>query len=279
MATKWTILGAKGFIGSNLVQYLRAQKLEVIAADKGFSTSEADSLGNVIYAIGLTADFRLRPFDTVEAHVCRLREVLRACNFESLLYLSSTRVYARSQTTSEDSLLTVQPGDPSDLYNLSKLMGESLCLALDNPRVRIARMSNIVGRTAGSNNFIDQVVQQSLTEKRIELHTSLQSEKDYLFIDDLLPLLIEIATRGKQRIYNVASGFNVSNQVITDIIAKRSGCPVEVKANAPTWSFPAINVDRTRAEFHLQPAKFEERLAEMVSNTQTQMHGRASLKT
>lgn len=279
MATKWTILGANGFIGSNLVHYLRAQNLEVIAPDKGFSPSEAQGLGNVIYSIGLTADFRQRPFDTVEAHVCRLREVLHTGNFESLLYLSSTRVYARSQSTSEDSLLSVQPADRSDLYNLSKLTGESLCLALDNPRVRIVRMSNIVGRTASSNNFIDQLVQQALTEKRIELQTSLQSEKDYLFIDDLLPLLIEIATHGKQRIYNVASGFNVSNQVITDIIAKRSGCRVEVKGNAPTWSFPAINVDRTRAEFHLQPAEFEVRLGEMVSNTQTQMHGRASLKS
>ena len=40
------------------------------------------------------------PFDTIRAHVSVLSEVLEHAEFESLLYLSSTRVYGRSRTTS-----------------------------------------------------------------------------------------------------------------------------------------------------------------------------------
>jgi len=31
--------------------------------------------GHVIYCIGLTADFRQKPFETIEAHVSKLAEV------------------------------------------------------------------------------------------------------------------------------------------------------------------------------------------------------------
>ena len=54
-----------------------------------------------------------------------------------MLLLSSTRVYARSENTDE----LVQPlpclsSDPSDLYNLSKLMGEALVLQDPRPGMK-----------------------------------------------------------------------------------------------------------------------------------------------
>jgi hypothetical protein len=84
-------------------------------------------LGHVIYCIGLTADFRSRTFDTVEAHVCTLLDVLRRGEFESIVYLSSTRLYAGSDSTSEETSIRISP---FDVYNTSKLAGESLVLKL-----------------------------------------------------------------------------------------------------------------------------------------------------
>jgi len=55
-------------------------------------------LGHIIYCIGITADFRRRPHDTITAHVTKLQEVLTRTSFESLVYLSSTRVYSRCVT-------------------------------------------------------------------------------------------------------------------------------------------------------------------------------------
>src|SRR5437868_14664917 len=91
-----TVLGASGFIGSHIVRELE-QRGEKYYAPAKVETIWDKDLGNIIYCIGLTADFRTRPFDTVEAHVCKLNELLKRGRFDSLLYLSSTRVYIHSK--------------------------------------------------------------------------------------------------------------------------------------------------------------------------------------
>src|SRR5690349_9863815 len=122
----FTILGGQGFIGSRLTSWLRQRGHEVFVPRRD-ERLVGKQLGLAVYAIGVTSDFRQRPFDTVAAHVCRLNEVLRECDFESLTYLSSTRVYHGLQgIADENSRLTVDPQRPDELYNISKLAGESL---------------------------------------------------------------------------------------------------------------------------------------------------------
>ena len=41
-----------------------------------------------------------------------------------------------------------------DLYNISKLMGEALCLASHSQKVRIARISNVIGNRKNHNDFL-----------------------------------------------------------------------------------------------------------------------------
>ena len=83
----FTVLGASGYIGSRLVAHLRAQGHTVWAPARGDAEVFTRPLGHVMYCVGLTADFRTRPFDTVDAHVGLLAEVLRRAQFDSLLYL------------------------------------------------------------------------------------------------------------------------------------------------------------------------------------------------
>ncbi|MBV9064181.1 MAG: NAD-dependent dehydratase, partial [Methylobacteriaceae bacterium] len=89
-----TILGASGFIGSNLRRAVQAAGLPCYAPGRA-EALRTGPLGTVFYCIGVTADFRTRPFDTVAAHVCRLSRVLQGCEFDALIYLSSTRVYGK----------------------------------------------------------------------------------------------------------------------------------------------------------------------------------------
>src|SRR5262245_16564069 len=105
---KATVLGATGFIGSHLAAELRRRGHSPFTPGRSADLSGAD-LGIVFYCIGLTADFRSRPLETVMAHVCKLREVLQNCCFELLVYLSSTRVYGKSSVAVEDEPLVVNP--------------------------------------------------------------------------------------------------------------------------------------------------------------------------
>jgi nucleoside-diphosphate-sugar epimerase len=207
----------------------------------------------VIYANGLTADFRQRPYDTVDSHVSVLAELLKHGNFESLLYLSSTRVYGRAVVGNEDTPLPVLSQDPSDLYNLSKLMGESLCLQDARSSVRVARLSNVVGGDdAESANFVPSLVREARTG-RIVLQTAMDSLKDYIHIDDVVELLPRISAAGSKRLYNVASGMQTSHAQLTAQLVVQTGCIVDVKCGARTLSFTPINIDRIRAEFDFQP--------------------------
>lgn len=250
---KFTVLGASGVIGRRATAHLRATGHDVETPPRGDATLFSRPLGHVIYAIGLTADFRCRPFDTVEAHVCLLHDVLQRASFESLLYLSSTRVYARADNGREDAVLPVQPQDPSDLYNLSKLLGESLCLSCGRANVRVARLSNVVGgEDENSDNFVPTLVREARAG-RIVLQTSPDSAKDYIHIDDVAELLPRIAASGRHRIYNVASGVTTQHAEWVAQLVKLTGCVVEVAPQAPRVDFVLIEVDHIQTEFGFTP--------------------------
>lgn len=250
---KWTVLGARGTIGRRLVAHLQALGQTVDTPSRGDDGLYQRSLGHVIYSIGLTADFRQRPYDTVDAHVSELAELLKHGDFESLLYLSSTRVYGRAVGGREDSLLPVLVQDPSDLYNLSKLMGESLCLQDARTGVRVVRLSNVVGgEDADSANFVPSLVREARSG-RIVLQTAEDSAKDYIHIDDVAELLPRIAVDGRERLYNVASGTQTTHAQWVGQLAVWTGCSVEVVADAPTVRFISIDIGRLQAEFDFQP--------------------------
>lgn len=251
---KFTILGAGGYIGRALCENLRRQGFEVFAPLREDPRIWTEPLGHVIYAIGLTANFRTRPFDTVEAHVSLLARVLRDACFESLLYLSSTRVYSDAVATSEDSTLQVNPNVSGDLYNLSKLLGESLCFNCGHALVRVARLSNVIGgENPGSTLFFYAL----LTEARaglIRLQSDPENAKDYITLGDAVHLLQTIAMQGRQRLYNVASGNNVSNRELVEEMRRLTGCQVMYSQGGESAAFMPIDICRISHEFGFRAA-------------------------
>jgi nucleoside-diphosphate-sugar epimerase len=201
----------------------------------------------------LTADFRSRPLETVEAHVGVLKEVLKKSKFDSLLYLSSTRVYEGATSTEEDAPLTVNPNNPNHIFNLTKLAGETCCLSQDNKKIRIARISNVLGSDYASENFVFSVMKDLILNKKVELRTTPTSTKDYILIDDVVDLLPKISSSGKERIYNVASGSNLTNKELLAKIANVSGGQVQFLKDASEICFPPISVKKIKKEFDFQP--------------------------
>ncbi|HEX6046286.1 MAG TPA: NAD(P)-dependent oxidoreductase [Pyrinomonadaceae bacterium] len=264
-----TVLGASGFIGSRLVERLAALGREHLAVRRD-DAIPSGPLGTVVYCIGLTADYRSRTFDTIEAHVCKLLEVVRESDFESLLYLSSTRLYGGSESTSEETLIRVSP---LDVYNASKIAGESLVLNCGRP-ARVVRISNVYGNDFDSHNFLSTIINDAITQQKVVLQTSAESAKDYISVDRVVDGLVAIATRGKERIYNLASGVNVSNDELTEALRRLTGCTIEYAPSAPLATFPPINIDRVRAEFDLPTSNVLDDLPQLLDayarrNTET----------
>jgi nucleoside-diphosphate-sugar epimerase len=260
-----TVLGASGFIGRHLIEYLHQRELPCFGPKRS-SDLRQTHLGSVIYCIGLTADFRSHPFETVEAHVCKLMDVLKDCEFDSFLYVSSTRIYGhRNATAREDDSVQVDPSDHDHIYNISKVMGESLSLNCGRP-ARVVRLSNVYGHDPRSQNFLATIIRDATQRKKVVLQTSLDSERDYISVSDVVRLLVEVATSGSHPIYNLASGVNVTNLEITQALRELTGCRVETCPDAPKITVPVINVDRIAKEFGFQPARILDDLPALVGH-------------
>src|SRR5262249_52328654 len=162
---------------TNLCRRLRGLGLEHYAPerDEGLRGRE---LGGVVYFIGLTAGFRSRPLDTVDAHVCPLASIFRDCILDSILYLLTTRLYGcRSGVAREEDEIFTRPSEADDLYNVLKAMGESVVLSCGK-RGRVARISNVYGGDFDSDNFLSSVIRDALAKGAVTIRTSPDSAKD-----------------------------------------------------------------------------------------------------
>ena len=265
-----TILGSSGFIGSHLVKKLRELDMPYFSPARDDELSNKE-LGDVIYCVGVRSVFTTKPFETVNAHVCKLLKVLQQCEFDSFLYLSSARLYkSQVEVAREENPIQVDPSDPTDLYNISKAMGESLSLTCGR-KIRVARLSRVYGGDFASSNFLSAVLNEALSTNKVTLHTSLDAESDYVSIDDVVDALLKIALGGNYQIYNVASGMRVSNRVLMERISDLSGCEIEVAPKPSQTTFPQISIDRIKGEFGFTPASIlddMERLVELYRHHQ-----------
>ena len=65
--------------------------------------------------------------------------------FESFTYFSSIRVYSSSKSTHESNKILCDQYEKGVYFKNLKLAAESLCLQLDNPKIRVIRLSNLYG--------------------------------------------------------------------------------------------------------------------------------------
>ena len=243
---QYSVLGANGYIGSALLEFLRQSGHQAQAFGRGQPVGQS-RLGTVFYCIGVTAAFRERPLDAVEAHVSVLTQLLRQANFEQLIYLSSARVYAGAVGTGEDGSLQVQPQQLSDLYNLSKLCGESACLH-SGRFCKVIRLSNVYGSEDPSSNFLAQVLRAARETGEVVFLTSPESSKDFVSLHDTVRLLMAIAERGQHKIYNLGRGRNTSNRQLAEGL-ENLGVKVTFAVDAPSWQVPPLDTRRLDEEF------------------------------
>lgn len=249
-----TVLGAGGWIGSALVAYLQSQFRTVRAVgrvDLPQWLNDKDPQGAVIYTIGLTADFREQPHATVEAHVSLLSRVLRRPGIQQLLFLSSSRVYSRSVDTHETASLPCLSSDPSDIYNLSKLLGEALVLQDPRPGFRVVRLSNVVGPGQPVTTFVGALLEEAYTYNEVTIQQPSKTTKNYVALADVVRLLPMIAEQGRHRIYNIGSSINTSHSDVAawleqhGVIVKFASC--DASSSCPT--FQPLMIDRLTAEY------------------------------
>lgn len=221
--TRYTVLGSAGFIGSHVVAALRNSGIEPWCPQRGNPDLWEADLGHVIYAAGLTGDYRTRPFEAVEAHVSLLARVIESASYQRIVYLSSTRLYnlLGDGIGDEDRPIPVNPTDGEHLYELSKLLGENLTLHRSAGRGAVARLSYVFSWDRAAQGFLSDWLRAARYSRTLTLDSSPGLARDYIHVDDAAAALIALASSSASNIVNVARGESLKNAEIAALFTEQ----------------------------------------------------------
>ena len=259
---KATVIGGQGFIGKALVAAFQHEGWDCWVPDRGTQWPQPErDLGHVFYCAGLTADYLARPAATVEAHVGLLSRVLQSPHYQSLVYLSSTRLYdglPNGSLADENAGFHVMPTHPRHLYDLTKLTGESLCHLMGQGRARIARLACVYDHSPDAEGFLPDLLRK-LARTPVGTSLSLASSphvaRDYVHVSDVVRALVGIATQGTQPVYNVASGENLRNLELANQVAQVCNRHIVFESDQMPAQPPQINVRRLQSAFDWRAAR------------------------
>lgn len=260
----YTILGSSGFIGRHITAHLADAGVPIRTPAPDEWPALPQDLGHVFYCIGLTADFRDRPFDTIEAHVGILSRFLQRHTYDSFTYLSASRYYARTGSSTEATPIPITPTDPDQLYDLSKLTGEALVLQAAGDRARVARLANVFGADFESDNFLSAVLRDAAHDGRVVFQGDPASTKDYVAVEDVAAVLVAMAQNGRRSIYNIASGHATSHADIAAAL-RQEGVVVYFAERAQVITRPAIDITAIREDFGFSPRLLADELPTLLA--------------
>ena len=264
---RYTVIGGHGFIGTEICSKLKKAGHDVFIPKKDDSALFLEDLGVVIYCAGY-GDCASNPFKVIESNVISLANVVERGIFQKLIYLSSTRLYLGNDSSLESDDLLISSTDKRRLFNLTKLVAEEVCL-LSKKNITIVRPSNVYGMALKSPLYLPSIIRNAIIEKRIDMYVSKQYAKDYISVEDLADAVYRLTLCEKlgHKIYNIASGINVSSFRIAEVIQNHTGCDVvwhEIDVNNEE-KFPETNIKLTKNSIDFSTSYVLDDLPLMIS--------------
>lgn len=259
---KLTVFGGGGFIGSSIISKANEYGYNAVRADwRNMPTDE--NMGDIIYCLGV-GDCK-RPDDVINSHLSLLQQIVTNGNFNRLTYISSTRLYMGGAQSNENSNLCILPDDNRKLFNLAKMSAEAY-LETSSIDYRIIRPSNVFGCAINSPLFLPSIVRDAVLKGEVNMYVPPDYAKDYVLVDDVSRLSLEITKLSLNPIYNVASGENISAQQIADILINITGCSVNWHDSECTDIFPITDITLVKQEYSFRPSLVGNLLGEMCNS-------------
>jgi nucleoside-diphosphate-sugar epimerase len=253
MSKNFTIFG-KGFVGENLYKFLKKKNCNLFMPNKG-KYKFKENLNHIVYCIG-NQNWLKNPKKTYEANLDMMTKILFNNKFKSFTLISSTRLYFSNlkENTSETSFIKINTNEKKFLYNSLKISAENLCLCLDKAGVKVVRISNLYANKFTNQAYVlPSLIRDSVKKKCINITINKNSTKDFIHVEDAFNVLFKIIMKGKYRMYNIASGQNISLDQISKKIKKITNCKILYKKNLMTLKEPKINITRIKKEFNFRP--------------------------
>ncbi|NBJ81146.1 NAD-dependent epimerase/dehydratase family protein [bacterium 1XD42-94] len=260
------ILGAAGFIGTNLTEKISSANGDVItlvdkdwSALKRLSTLQRDLVNrkqiklvmetgfdellegqDIIYhlistTVPTTSNYHIPQeiSDNVEL-MSRFLESCVKCGVKRVIFLSSGgTVYGIDHRCP---LKEGMETNPINSYGVQKVMNEKLLYLyqyMHGLDYRIIRLSNPFGPYQKPNGILGAVTTftyKALKGEEILVYGDGSVVRDYIYIDDAVKAIVAIgSSEGKERLYNVGRGIGTSINQLLEIIGETLGITLKVR--------------------------------------------------
>jgi len=243
------LLGATGFIGSNLLNELKKYDYEIIVMvhKKNLKINFPHFSGNILIpqnlnsilkkddiVINLIGQISNNHKNFIQTNILGSINLLDSCykkKVKKVIYLSSINVYGEN---SKHASLETDFLKPQSFYGRIKMLSEEIYKSYAHTHgmnVTILRLSNVFGPNK-KLGFIANLI-NSLNDKKIKniAYNNGHQYRDLLFIDDAVTGIISAIKNSKNgfNIYNISTGKRYSVKKIIEIIEKLSTKKVNVK--------------------------------------------------
>lgn len=254
------IIGGLGFIGQALTYELNKEGLKPLIVDKRTpNVRTSNKLSFTFFQCDITNSSKLHtlvndknrnstvvnlaalhyipfcnkhPSATINTNVSGMFNVVQLANAitaQRFIFASSLAVYKPTKSAvTERSIL-----GPTDVYGLSKLLGENILKHFSNFPYRIFRIANVYGPGDKTPHLIPEILRQAKHGNILKLG-NLNTFRDYIYIDDVVQALhaeISNVSKNKEEIVNLGTGIGTNGKQIVRIVGNLLKQKLKIQTN------------------------------------------------
>lgn len=229
---KVLVTGHTGFIGSNMVNFLRSMGVEVIGYSRssGCDIFDLNKLKKFVKECDLVYHFAAyakpgesiaNPIQAIETNIKGCLNVLEACKEYNvpIIYPSSCEVYGDSKEPIKEDY----PLNPPNPYAASKAAADRICYSyyvsygID---IKIVRLFNPYGPRQQLNKIIPTFYFQAINNEDLTVFGKGNDTRDYVYIEDIIRGLWLARKLPPGEVVNLATGKATTNLEIANLILK-----------------------------------------------------------
>jgi UDP-glucose 4-epimerase len=287
------VTGGAGFVGSNVVRSLLAERARVVVLDDFYtgddnnlpvgesnlevvrgSVTDSDLVSEVLGGASLVFHLAARniivstrnPREDYEVNIGGTLNVLlaaRELKIPRVVYSSSTSVYGNPR------YLPINEDDATNMlspYAVSKFAGENYCKAFYESyglSSAVVRYSNVYGTAQRPDNpycgVVSKFFESAMNGESPRIHGDGEQTRDFTYIDDVVEatLLAGISPKADGQVYNVGTGREVTVNQLARTIIEITGAKVEPayvdRRDIDNIRRRVVNIEKIRRELRWIP--------------------------
>jgi nucleoside-diphosphate-sugar epimerase len=230
------VLGASGFVGGDLVSYLREQRVPAVGlSSKDIDLTQPESVAQLVHlnqpgdvlviASTITPD-KGKDVRTLMRNLAMGEHVaafLEQSASSHVVYVSSDAVYDdNANPVREDS-----PSNPASLHGVMHLARERmLSHAVQKAKIPVLmlRSTLLYGANDTHNGYgPNRFVRSALKERTIKLFGEGEEKRDHLYVRDLSRLIGSSMLNRTEGVLNAVTGYSASFREVADLVV--ASCP------------------------------------------------------